>query len=121
MKKRATWTRTYDAKWSLRGSWRDERGENPARYSCRKAAMGSRRAAFNAGQMPKKRPMLVATVKPATTDQTGTLEGRLGTKVRIARLNSQPTRMPIMPPDAVRVMASSRKVQVISLRRAATG
>ena len=39
--------------------------------------------------MPKKRPTLVATVKPATTLQSGTVEGRLGTKVRVARLSGQ--------------------------------
>src|SRR5579872_140615 len=41
-------------------------------YSYRKAAMGSSRAAFNAGHMPKNKPMLVAMVNPATTDHRGT-------------------------------------------------
>ena len=50
-------------------------------YSYRKATMGSRREAFKAGHMPKNRPMLMETTRPATTDQTGTVEGRLGTKV----------------------------------------
>src|ERR1017187_6819044 len=90
------------------------------RHSWRKAAMGSRRAAFTAGQRPKNRPTLVATPNPATTLHSGTVEGRLGTNVRIATESSQPARMPIRPPDAVRVMASSRNCQTISLRRAPT-
>src|ERR1039458_2537793 len=85
-----------------------------AGYSYLKAAMGSRRAAFSAGQRPKKRPTLVATLNPAITLHSGTVEGRLGTKVRMATESSQPARIPIKPPDAVRVMASSRNCQVIS-------
>src|SRR5262249_13784782 len=89
-------------------------------HSYRKAAMGSSRDAFSAGHIPKKSPMLVPTVKPATTDHTGTVEGRLGMNVRIVTLSSQPTTMPITPPDAVRVIASNRNCHVISLRRAPT-
>src|SRR5947199_10659271 len=89
-------------------------------YSWRSAAMGSSRAAFSAGHNPKKRPTLVATLKPATTDHSGTVEGRLGTKVRMVSERSQPTRIPINPPEAVKVIASSRNCQVISLRRAPT-
>lgn len=37
--------------------------------------MGSRHDAFTAGQMPKKRPTLVATVKPAITGHNGTVDG----------------------------------------------
>ena len=67
-------------------------------YSWRKAAIGSRRAAFTAGQRPKNRPTLVATLNPATTLHSGTVEGRLGTKVRMATESSQPAKMPIRPP-----------------------
>src|SRR4051812_5455841 len=81
-------------------------------HSYLSAAMGSRREALRAGQIPKKRPTLVATLKPAITDHKGTVDGRLGTKVRIAPLRSQPKRMPIMPPEEVRVTASSRNCQV---------
>src|SRR5271165_4308459 len=87
-------------------------------YSYRSAAIGSSRAAFKAGHNPKNSPTLTATLKPATTDHIGTVEGRLSTRVRIARLSSQPKRMPIAPPDAVSVIASSRNCQMISLRRA---
>ena len=52
-------------------------------YSYRNAAMGSRRAAFNAGHRPKNRPTLVATANPAAADHSGTVEGRLGTRMRI--------------------------------------
>ena len=62
--------------------------------------MGSSRAAFMAGQRPKNRPMLVATTKPATTDQSGTVDGRLGTKSRIIKLSSQPTAIPDQPARA---------------------
>ncbi len=55
--------------------------------------MGSRRDAFSAGQRPKKRPTLVVTVNPAMMDRRGTAEGKPKTKVRIARLSSQPARM----------------------------
>jgi hypothetical protein len=48
--------------------------------------MGSRREAFTAGQRPKKRPILTETTKPTITDQTGTVEGRDGTKARIRKL-----------------------------------
>ena len=69
----------------------------PRNYSWRSAAMGSRRAAFTAGHMPKNSPRLVDMAKPATTLHRGTVEGRLGTNVRIARLSSYPMRMPITP------------------------
>lgn len=59
-------------------------------YSYLSAEMGSSRDAFSAGQIPKKRPTPVATLKPAITDQRGTVEGRLGTNVRMARLSSRP-------------------------------
>jgi len=80
--------------------------------------MGSRRAAFMAGQRPKNRPTLVATTKPATTDQSGTVEGKLGTKARMRKLSRQPTVIPITPPEPVSTTASSRNCQAMSRRRA---
>src|ERR1051326_7012289 len=77
------------------------------RYSYRSAAIGSSRAAFSAGHMPKNRPVPVATVNPVITLHIGTVDGRLGTKVRIARLSSQPIRIPTIPPNEVSVIASS--------------
>jgi hypothetical protein len=45
--------------------------------------MGSRRAAFMAGHIPKNKPILTEAAKPTTTAQRGTVEGRAGMKVRI--------------------------------------
>ena len=47
-----------------------------ARYSYRRAMIGSRRAALRAGHMPKKRPTLTATTNAVTTDQRGTVPSR---------------------------------------------
>ena len=58
-------------------------------YSYRRAVMGSSLAAFRAGQRPKYRPTLVETTNPATTDQRGTVDGRLGTRARMRTLSSR--------------------------------
>src|SRR5215470_2170986 len=63
-------------------------------YSYRRATIGSRRAALRAGQRPKNSPTLTATTKPVMTDQRGTVEGRLGTRLRMARLSNHPSAMP---------------------------
>jgi len=75
--------------WSFSHTWRPPEGGATIRggyHSYRKATMGSRRAAFIAGQRPKKRPMATDTTNPVTTDHIGTVEGRVGTRVRITKL-----------------------------------
>src|ERR1035437_4267231 len=48
-------------------------------YSYLRASTGSSRAAFTAGQTPKKTPIATETVNPVTKAHRGTTEGRDGT------------------------------------------
>ena len=78
--------------------------------------MGSKREAFIAGHIPKNKPMLTEARKPTTTDQSGTAEYQPSDRIR--KVRDRPARIPSTPPVPVRVIASNRNCQVMSLRRA---
>src|ERR1041384_470171 len=80
--------------------------------------MGSRRAAFIAGHIPKTNPTEHETINPSSTAHNGMIDGSVGASCLRARLTTQPANIPIKPPTAVRVIASVRNCQMISLFRA---
>lgn len=87
------------------------------RYSYRRETMGSRRAAFCAGKIPKKIPTETDTTKPRITDQPVTEAGS-GVTALTNKAIPKPTRIPIMPPVAVKKTASIRNCFKISPERA---
>src|SRR5258706_14869120 len=72
-------------------------------YSYRRDSIGSRRAAFQAGNSPKTMPMPTLAPKPAIGAQMGTYDGII---IRTPNVSSQPSSNPTTPPKPVNVAAS---------------
>src|SRR6266487_1420226 len=81
-------------------------------YSYLSASIGSRRAAFTAGHIPKIKPTAHDTKNPSNTAHKGITEGSVGASCLRARLTTQPANMPINPPTAVNVIASVKNCQM---------
>src|SRR5205807_807803 len=84
-------------------------------YSYLNDSIGSSRAAFHAGHSPKIMPIPTLAKNPAAGAHNGTYEGMISLTTNEP---SQPIANPIKPPKPVRVMASIRNCQRMSLRRA---
>ena len=84
------------------------------RYSYRKASIGSSLAALTAGHSPKISPIEQDTKKPKSTAHIGIIDGRVGARRCNPRLTTHPTKIPIMPPTAVSVIASVKNCQMMS-------
>src|SRR5438132_9562827 len=72
-------------------------------YSYLSDSIGSRRAAFHAGNSPKTMPMPTLATKPAIGAQSGTYDGIISFT---SRVRSQPIANPTIPPKPVSVAAS---------------
>ena len=80
----------------------------PFIHSYRSATMGSNRDAFLAGYTPKNIPTATENEKARATDQTVTFVGR---KERMDGKKEEipvPKRIPIIPPNPLRIVASIR-------------
>ena len=83
-------------------------------HSYRSASTGSSFAAFMAGQTPKIRPMLMLMVIPAAAAHSGTTPGQFS-RMRIRSTSRNTKTSARRPPAPVRVIASSKNCQVMSL------
>src|SRR5882762_584195 len=98
-----------------------ERDANPLKrlshVSCRRAAMGSRRAARAAGYTPAMMPTPAPSSTPTTIDQVATAAGS-GVVAATTAARPTPRATPPAAPTVASVVASTRNWRRMSLRRA---
>ena len=90
------------ARRAARSSWRRQLA-----YSCRSASIGSRRAARNAGTMPKKIPTAAEKPRPTANDHHGSETGKPVARLIVTPM-ALPSAMPRIPPRDVSTAASAR-------------
>src|SRR5438128_10930776 len=95
----------------------EPRSGMPDPYSCRRASIGSRRDALNAGYMPKKMPTDAEKPRPIAKDHHGSETGKPETRW-MAQPMPAPSAMPMSPPNDVNNAASIRNWNRNSARRA---